>query len=136
MDAPMHCDFSAHDFSATAIETSTGRLIRVVGSGLCPTGGWELRLTAANPGVVPHPGSLWLELREAAPPRRRVVHERTRTAVEAIIEDSRASEIVIRFGWRDPIVVPVRATAARRVGGARHGSRRADAAGRRVAASV
>ncbi|HEX6366541.1 MAG TPA: hypothetical protein VF000_10395 [Agromyces sp.] len=135
MDALMHCDFSARDFTATAVETSDGRLVHVAGSGLCPTSGWELRLTAANPGVVPHPGSLWLELRES-PPARRIAHQRTRTVVEAIIEDSQASEIVIRFRWRDPIVVPVRAQTGRRVGGARHGSRRADAAGRRIAASV
>ncbi len=130
----MHCDFSARDFTATTVETSEGRLVHVIGSGLCPTGGWELRLAAANPGVVPHPGSLWLELRET-PPRRRVVRERTRTTVEAIIEDSEVSEIVIRFGWRDPIVVPVRATA-RRVRGAHQGSKRSDAAGRAVAASI
>jgi hypothetical protein len=135
MDAPMHCVFSARDFSANAVETSDGRLIRVVGSGLCPTAGWELRFAAANPGVVPHPDSLWLELREA-PPRRRVARDHTRTVVEAIIEDSQASEIVIRFGWRDPIVVPVRSAAERRVGGARRGFRRVDASGRRVAASV
>jgi hypothetical protein len=55
MTAPNHCDFSAADFRATAIESSAGRLIRVTGSGLCPTSGWELRLVAANPGVVPHP---------------------------------------------------------------------------------
>ena len=52
MTAPNHCDFSAADFRATAIESSAGRLIRVTGSGLCPTSGWELRLVAANPGVV------------------------------------------------------------------------------------
>ena len=70
MTAPSHCDFSAADFRATAIESSAGPLVRVTGSGLCPTAGWELRLVAANPGVVPHPDTLWLELREFAPSRR------------------------------------------------------------------
>ena len=132
MTAPNHCDFSAADFRATAIETSDGRLISVTGSGLCPTSGWELRLVAANPGVVPHPESLWLELREGAPTRApRVV---TEADVEVLVEDSRAVEIVIRFAWREGFtlpVVPARAPRARgRVG------RRADAARGRLAASV
>lgn len=132
MTASKHCDFSAHDFTATAIETSTGRLIRVTGSGLCPTAGWVLRLQSTNGGVVPHPATLWLELREI-PPRRRMPSLRTRTAVEAIIEDSNAREISIRFGWRDPFVVPVSALR-QPVGGRR---RQGTGASRgRVAASV
>ncbi|MGI9822272.1 hypothetical protein [Agromyces sp. Marseille-Q5079] len=122
-----HCEFAARDFSATALTTSSGRIVRVSGFGLCPSNGWELSLIAANPGVVPHPGSLWLELRERTPgtdlPRALVD-----TAVEAIIEDSQAETIVIRFGWREPISIPV-------VEQVRTGLR-ADAERRRAAASV
>jgi hypothetical protein len=122
-----HCEFSALDFAATAVTSSTGRIVHVSGFGLCPTSGWELSLVAANPGVVPHPDSLWLELRERAPRagRPRVLVD---TSVDAIIEDSQATEIVIRFGWREPFSLPVLEQLA--VDG------RADAASRRAAASV
>jgi len=101
-----HCDFSAMDFTATALTTSSGRIVRVSGSGLCPTSGWELSFIAANPGIVPHPESLWLELRERAP-RKGMTRALVDTAVDAIIEDTQAQEIVIRFPWREPISVPV-----------------------------
>ena len=132
MTVPDHCDFAAFDFRAIAIESSSGRLIRVTGSGLCPTSGWQLRLVAANPGVVAHPESLWLELREdvrAGAPR--VV---TQTDVEVIVEDSRATEVRIRFGWRDGFTIPVVPAAARRAGTGMR--RRQDAAHDRIAASV
>ena len=132
MTAPNHCDFAASDFRATAIETSDGRLIRVTGSGLCPTSGWELRLVAANPGVVPHPESLWLELRESEP--RKAPRVVTETAVEVMIEDTRAREIVIRFGWREGFTVPVAPAAAPK--GRREVRRGSDAARGRLAASV
>ncbi|GAA1829825.1 hypothetical protein [Agromyces salentinus] len=122
-----HCEFSAEDFTATAVTSSAGRIVHVTGFGLCPTSGWELSLVAANPGVVPHPESLWLELREAAP-RRGMPRVLVDTRVEAIIEDTQAREIVIRFGWREPFRVAV-------VEQVRHGER-ADAATRRAAASV
>ncbi|MDR6906307.1 hypothetical protein J2X63_001993 [Agromyces sp. 3263] len=126
MTASNHCDFSADDFEAIAIETSEGRLIRVTGSGLCPSSGWELRLVAANPGVVPHPESLWLELREEPSTRGpRVV---TDTDVEVMVEDSHAQEVRIRFRWREGFtlpVVPASAPPQQSGGGAR---RRADAA--------
>lgn len=132
MIAPNHCDFAAADFRATAIETSDGRLIRVTGSGLCPTAGWELRLVAANPGVVPHPESLWLELRESEPrSASRVV---TETAVEVMVEDSRAREIVIRFSWREGFTVPVVAAALPKA--RREVRRGSDAARGRLAASA
>lgn len=132
MIAPNHCDFAAADFRATAIETSDGRIIRVTGSGLCPTSGWELRLVAANPGVVPHPESLWLELRESEP--RSAPRVVTETAVEVMIEDTRAREIVIRFGWREGFTLPVVPAALPK--GRREVRRRSDAARGRLAASV
>ncbi len=132
MTVPNHCDFSAVDFRAIAIETSDGRLIRVTGSGLCPTGGWQLRLIAANPGVVPHPESLWLELRENA--RAGAPRVVTETEVEVIVEDSRAEEVQIRFGWREGFAIPVVRAAMRRAGSAMR--RRPDAARGRLAASV
>ncbi|MGW4929612.1 hypothetical protein ACWEOH_10690 [Agromyces sp. NPDC004153] len=132
MTGPNHCDFSAADFRATAIESSAGRLIRVTGSGLCPTSGWELRLIAANPGGVPHPETLWLELREFEP--RKAPRVVTETTVEAIVEDSRAREIVLRFGWREGFTIPVVAASMPR---SRRAARRAsDAAKGRLAASA
>jgi hypothetical protein len=132
MTAPNHCLFSAADFRATAIETSDGRLVRVTGTGLCPTSGWDLRLVAANPGVVPHPESLWLELREKAPTvAPRVV---TETEVEVLVEDTRADEVVIRFGWREGFTLPVVPATVPRTGGGNR--RRADTARGRLAASV
>jgi len=127
MTAPNHCDFSANDFEAIAIASSEGRLIRVTGSGLCPSNGWELRLVAANPGVVPHPESLWLELREEPSTRGpRVV---TDTDVEVMVEDSHAEEVVIRFRWREGFTIPVLPAPAptHHAGGGMR--RRADAAG-------
>ena len=129
----MHCDFSPYDFSATAIGTSDGRLVQVTGSGLCPTAGWELRLVAAGRGGLPHPGRLRLELRESPP--RSAPRLLTETAVDVTIEDTRAVEVEIRFGWREGFVIPVREGAPRR--GFRSGPRRrADAAADRVATSV
>ncbi|GAA1516994.1 hypothetical protein BJ978_001484 [Agromyces terreus] len=121
-----HCEFSASDFTATAVSSSAGRIVHVTGFGLCPTSGWELSLVAANPGVVPHPESLWLELRERAPRgrRRRALVD---TPVEAIIEGSQATEVVIRFAWREPFSVPVVEVVP---------NGRSDAATRRAAASV
>ena len=102
-----HCAFTAAAFQATVIDTIDTRLIHVKGQGLCPTSGWQLELVAANPGIVPHPESLWLEVREVAPanPRARVL---TETSVEAMIEDAHAKEVVIRFPWRDGFVLPLR----------------------------
>ncbi len=130
MTVPNHCDFSASDFRAFAIQTSDGRLIRITGSGLCPTSGWELRLVAAN-SASPNPEHLWLELREQ-PPRAapRVV---TETEVEVMVENSRAREVVIRFPWREGFTIPVVPGVAR----VRAGRRRwADAASGRRTASV
>lgn len=124
----LHCDFSPQDFSATAFTSTTGRVVRVSGFGLCPSAGWELTLVSANPGVVPHPESLWLELREHAPKgSARVLVD---TAVEAIIEDERATEVVVRFTWREPFRIPVVEFDRFAEQG------RADAAGQPAAASV
>ncbi|WP_448006271.1 hypothetical protein [Agromyces bauzanensis] len=133
MTTPMHCVFSPHDFSATAIRTSDGRLVQVTGYGLCPTAGWELRLVAAGSGLRSQPGRLRLELRELPP--RGAPRVATETTVDVTIEDTRAEEVEIRFGWREGFVIPVREAALRRTprGALR---RRADAAPGRVAASV
>ena len=115
MNGQQHCEYSAADFEATVIETTDTRLIHVSGHGLCASPGWTIELVAANPGVVPHPESLWLELRETPPTsaRPRVLSE---ASVEAIIEDAHAQEVVIRFRWREGFVLPLRerAVAARR----------------------
>jgi hypothetical protein len=128
-----HCEFSPHDFTATAIETSDGRLIHVSGSGLCPTAGWELHLVAANSGVVPRPEMLSLEVRES--PKHDAPRVRTKAIAEAFIEDTHAEEVAIRFGWRDGFVIPVRAQTGPRAGRRRLG-KRADAASGRLEASA
>jgi hypothetical protein len=133
MRNPTHCEFSVHDFRATAIETSSGRLIHVSGSGLCPTAGWELRLVAANSGVVPHPETLTLELRES--PRHGAARVLTKTLIEAIIEDTRAEQVAIRFGWREGFVIPVRTRPPAR-STRRRVDEQADAAPDRVEASA
>jgi hypothetical protein len=133
MRNPTHCEFSVHDFKATAIETSSGRLIHVSGSGLCPSAGWELRLVPANSGVVPRPETLTLELRES--PRHGAARVLTKTLVEAIIEDTRAEQVAIRFGWREGFVIPVR-TRPRARTTRRRADDRADAPSDRVEASA
>ncbi|GAA4373140.1 hypothetical protein GCM10023152_14850 [Agromyces bauzanensis] len=129
----MHCDFSPHDFAAVAIRTSDGRLVQVTGAGLCPTAGWELRLVAGGPGFRSQPERLLLELRESPPrPAPRVL---TETTVDVTVEDTRAEEVEIRFGWREGFVIPVREAALRR--GPRGAMRRrTDAAPDRIAASA
>jgi hypothetical protein len=134
MRSPSHCEFSPDDFTATALTTSAGRLVHVSGSALCPTAGWELRLVAGNSGIVPRPDTLTLELRETA--RHGAPRVRTKTAVEAIIEDSRAVEVAIRFSWREGFVIPVRDPAGRRAGGRRAPERADDASGRFEASAV
>jgi len=129
-----HCEFSPHDFTATAIETSDGRLIHVSGSGLCPTAGWELRLVAANSGVVPNPETLTLEVRES--PKHDAPRVRTKTVAEAYIEDTRAEEVAIRFGWRDGFVIPLRIQTGPRAGRRRAGKRGDAASGRLEASAV
>ncbi|UOE42948.1 hypothetical protein [Agromyces larvae] len=100
------CEFSAADFTATASTACGVRIIRVAGAGRCPTAGWTLTLVAANPGVVPHPEQVWLELRET-PPSDAAARVLTDVEVETLIEDSAANEVMIRFAYRAPITVPV-----------------------------
>ncbi|QEO14870.1 hypothetical protein FLP10_10950 [Agromyces intestinalis] len=100
------CEFSAVDFTATASTSCGVRIIRVAGAGLCPTAGWSLALVAANPGIVPHPDQLWLELRET-PPSDAAASVLSDVDVETLIEDSSAHEVLIRFAHRAPITVPV-----------------------------
>ncbi|AWB96403.1 hypothetical protein DCE93_12715 [Agromyces badenianii] len=101
------CEYSASDFEARVSEGGGIRIIQVTGWGRCPSAGWRLGLVAANPGVVPHPESLWLEIRET-PPRGERARVRTQTPIEAIIEDSRAQRIVVRLQGREGFVIPLR----------------------------
>jgi len=107
MNTPEHCEYSPADFRAIVIETPHIRLIHVSGTGLCPSPGWKLELVAANPGIVPHPESLWLEIRETQP-RVPGAYAPTESSLEAIIEDSRAEQVVIRFRKREGFVLPLR----------------------------
>ncbi|NYG21238.1 hypothetical protein BJY17_001985 [Agromyces hippuratus] len=108
MNGQQHCEYSAADFEATVIEATDTRLIHVSGYGLCASQGWTLQLVAANPGVVPHPESLWLEIRETPPPNGAPSRVLTETSVEAMIEDAHAKQVVIRFRWREGFVLPLR----------------------------
>jgi len=108
MNGLQHCEYSAADFQATVIETTDTRLIHVVGYGLCASPGWTLELVAANPGVVPHPESLWLEIRETPPSNDAPARVLTEAGVEAMIEDAHAKQVVIRFRWREGFVLPLR----------------------------
>ncbi|GAA2444105.1 hypothetical protein [Agromyces soli] len=102
----LFCDYRAVRFRATAVRSCGSRLIRIVGSGLCPSPGWTLALVPVNGGVVPHPDSLWLAVRET-PPDDAVLRADTVTQVEAIVEDSAATEIVIQLPGREPLAVAV-----------------------------
>ena len=102
-----HCEYDPDEFQAIVIETVDARLLRVTGRAVSPTSGWTVGFAAANPGIVPHPDSLWLEIREQTP---RDARDGAPAEVdfEAIIEDSRAQEVVIRFRWREGFILPVR----------------------------
>ncbi|MCD2441378.1 hypothetical protein LQ757_03700 [Agromyces sp. SYSU K20354] len=101
-----HCEVSRADFDATVVETSDARIVRVMGRGVCPTPGWRVELVAAA-GVEHRPETIVLELRETPPsPSRPAV--RSRVSFEAMIEGPRAREVVVRFGWREGITLPLR----------------------------
>lgn len=63
------CTCDGSEFSASAIYTGENRLVRVVGVCGCPTPGFNMTLQKyrGNPGPVPHPEVLALELNEKAP---------------------------------------------------------------------
>ncbi|MGX5696818.1 hypothetical protein ACWKWP_11520 [Agromyces soli] len=100
------CDYRATRFRATAVRSFGSRLIRVVGTGLCPSHGWTLEFVPANGGIVPQPERLWIAVREF-PPADSTLRHAVETEVETIIEDSTAVEIMIVLPGRDPILVPV-----------------------------
>lgn len=56
------CTWDPATFSATAVYTGENRIIRVDGSGSCPTGGWTSTLEADNPGINPDPTELVLRI--------------------------------------------------------------------------
>jgi hypothetical protein len=61
------CTWDRASFTARAIYTGENRLVRVRGSGECPTGGFAAELVAGNAGINPDPGELVLEIQETAP---------------------------------------------------------------------
>lgn len=61
------CDWSIDDFTATAIRADDKRLVRVQGTGTCPTTGYEVTVTETTPGIVPTPQRIYLRLVERAP---------------------------------------------------------------------
>jgi hypothetical protein len=107
---PTHCDFSAADFDATAITAGGVRVIQVTGSARCRGAGWRLDFVPANGGVVPDRERIHLTIRETAP--RRAGRFWAQASVETMIEDSQATAVVVHFGWRPSIVIPVRETSA------------------------
>ena len=61
------CTWDPSTFTATAIYTGENRLLRVRGSGECPTGGFTAELVPGNAGINPDPSELVLEIQETAP---------------------------------------------------------------------
>jgi hypothetical protein len=61
------CTWDPSSFTATAIYTGENRLIRVRGTGECPTGGITAELVEGNAGINPDPSELVLDLHETAP---------------------------------------------------------------------
>lgn len=114
---PTHCDYSPADFDATAITAGGVRVIQVTGSARCRGTGWQLDFAAASPGTAQDADHLCLTIRETPP--RRAGRYWSKASFEAMIEDSHATEVVIHFGWRPSIVVPVRETSSLIGGGAR-----------------
>ena len=114
---PTHCDFSAADFDATAITAGGVRVIQVTGSARCRGAGWRLDFVPANGGVVPDRERIHLSIRETPP--RRAGRFWAQASIETMIEDAQATVIVVHFGWRPSIVIPVRETSANGGVGAR-----------------
>ena len=114
---PTHCDYSADDFDATAITAGGVRIIQVTGSARCRGNGWQLDFAPGGPGTAQDAGHLCLSIRETPP--RRVGRYWSQANIEAMIEDSQATEVVIHFGWRPSIVIRVRETSSLIGGGAR-----------------
>jgi hypothetical protein len=65
--AELRCTWDRATFTATAIYTGENRLVRVRGSGECPSGGWTAELVEGNAGIHPDPEELVLEIRETEP---------------------------------------------------------------------
>jgi len=107
---PTHCEFSAADFDATAITAGGVRVIQVTGSARSRGAGWRLDFVPANGGVVPDRERIHLSIRETAP--RRAGRFWAGASIETMIEDSQATSVVVHFGWRPSIVIPVRETSA------------------------
>jgi hypothetical protein len=63
----LKCDWSTENFSATAVYTGENRLIRVQGTGTCPTTDYSVSLEATNPGFNPERPRIYLALVETAP---------------------------------------------------------------------
>ena len=61
------CTWDPSSFTARAIYTGENRLLRVRGSGRCPTGGSTAELVAGNAGIHPDPSELVLQIRETEP---------------------------------------------------------------------
>jgi hypothetical protein len=66
-EAGMDCTCTSEDFSATATRTDGKRTLRVEGRCECPRTGYRLRLQPYNPGTVPQPDEVVLELVEESP---------------------------------------------------------------------
>jgi len=61
------CDCSEDAFRAQATGSGEARTLTVDGECSCPTTGYTLSLEPTNPGIVPHPEDVVLELVETAP---------------------------------------------------------------------
>ena len=63
----MDCTCTSDDFSAIATRTDGKRTLRVEGTCECPRTGYRLQLEPGNPGTVPQPDEVVLQLVEISP---------------------------------------------------------------------
>jgi hypothetical protein len=61
------CIWDPSTFAATAIYTGENRIIKIEGSGTCPTTGWTHQLEEDNPGINPDPDELVVRIVSSKP---------------------------------------------------------------------
>ena len=67
MTTTAECTWDPSTFSATAIYTGENRIIKVEGSGTCPTTGWTHELEEDNEGINPDPSELVVRIVSTEP---------------------------------------------------------------------
>jgi hypothetical protein len=100
------CDCSPDGFTAIATQEGSARMLRVAGECTCPQSGYTLTLAWANPGIVPHPEEVVLELRAMPPATGADVLTPTRVQFDAEIGEA-AERVVIRRSDQDTLTLPI-----------------------------